>query len=52
MTIHADIRRGGDTIATADLRYVFIDPATQRKRRPPDDLRARLVRYTAAPRSY
>jgi len=47
MAMHADILRGGDTIATVDLRYVFIDPASHTKRSPPDDLRARLERYTA-----
>jgi acyl-CoA thioester hydrolase len=45
MAMHADVLRDGDAIATVDLRYVFIDPATHRKRSPPDDLRARLGRY-------
>ena len=46
MGMHADILRDGAAIATVDLRYVFIDPATHAKREPPDDLRARLERYT------
>ena len=44
MGMHADILRDGAAIATVDLRYVFIDPATHAKREPPDDLRARLER--------
>jgi acyl-CoA thioester hydrolase len=47
MTTHADIVRAGATIATVDTRYVFVDPSTHGKRSPPDDLRARLQRFTA-----
>lgn len=48
MRMHADVLRHGSAIATVDLRYVFIDPGSHTKRRPPDDLRARLEQFTAA----
>jgi acyl-CoA thioester hydrolase len=47
MAMHADIVRDGVAITTVDTRYVFVDPSTHGKRSPPDDLRARLGRFTA-----
>ncbi len=46
MRLDGRILRGGTVLTQAELRYVAIDPATQRKK-PNDALRAALERFAA-----
>jgi len=39
------VRRGDEAITEGDVSHVFIDPETQRKREPPEDIRSVLERY-------
>ncbi len=39
------VRRGDEAITEGDVSHVFIDPATQRKREPPENIRSALERY-------
>lgn len=46
MRLDGRILRAGEALTQAELRYVTIDPATQRKK-PNDDVRAVLERFAA-----
>jgi acyl-CoA thioester hydrolase len=43
-----DARVGERPVVAGELRHVFIDPATKRKRSMPDDIRAALEPYAIA----
>jgi YbgC/YbaW family acyl-CoA thioester hydrolase len=45
LVVRVFVNRDGDALAEGELRYVFIDPATQSKREPPPDIRSAIERY-------
>ena len=48
MAIALRINRSREAVAEGEVRYVFIDPETQSKREPPEEIRAALERYRIA----
>lgn len=45
MTTHTVVRRDETIVVEGEMRHVFVDPATKRKRPIPDEVRRRLEPY-------
>ncbi len=48
LTTHITVRCEDTVVVEGDMRHVFIDPATKRKKPIPDDIRHGLERYATA----
>ena len=45
MTTRLDVRRGEDLLVEGEMRHVFVDPETRRKKAIPEDVRRGLELY-------
>lgn len=50
MTVRLVVRRGGRLLVEGELRYVFVDPKTKRKRAIPEDVREVLSKHLSGSR--
>jgi acyl-CoA thioester hydrolase len=50
ITTRFTVTRAGEepVLAEGEVRHVFVDPSTKRKKEIPDDIRRRLAQYTSA----
>jgi acyl-CoA thioester hydrolase len=51
MTTRFTVSRAGESLVLteAEIRHVFVDPSTKRKKPIPDDIRTRLASYSSTP---